>query len=68
MSLELGALREALVEAGASQDKASKAAVEVAEWRVRASMSLAQIVPFIAGVILGAALLAVGVAIATLHG
>lgn len=35
MALQLGALREALLEAGASQEKASRAAEEVAAYETR---------------------------------
>jgi len=35
MALQLGALREALLEAGASQEKASRAAEEVAAYEMR---------------------------------
>jgi hypothetical protein len=37
LALQLGALREALIEAGASPEKASKAAEEVAAFEVRLS-------------------------------
>lgn len=49
MALQLGALRDALVEAGASPDKAAKAAEEMASYKVPEVRSDLQLLKWMVG-------------------